>query len=403
MDTEKRICSLSRCCRENVDSIDELTCTCKAPISFELQKSELRVREGYGHLSPLGNSEALKEFVLFSDPSCTAFKSFRSEAALSFQPTPKGFLWSGSLLTYREPAKKAGYLQRASSSLRLLLDSSAATISHGLGSFRCSQDARRELAILDPQTRLWSVKTAIPDPGTDFYQLGIRNHVIQPFGFYMLANRHTGRVKIFAGSFGNGNAIECGTRSKRWISRDHYDAFADRSSLLIWKPTKFNESGVPCDGKWIEISVLGNGHELRPNADEPGLPLDDSNWNTLVDYTVIYNNGVCFLWRGQCEKKKQVRVSTLFLEGLVCPVTLDRIPINHLNLPFEPRQAKTAISRVLPFLARPCETFRKDRPWFYSRCGFLSSNLVMSYHISKINCNLKSLQINAAYAEHPDH
>jgi hypothetical protein len=206
--------------------------------------------------------------------------------------------------------------------------------------------------------------TEIP---TDFHSLKIKgfplatHDLYQTSGFRVLLYREGGGCRLFAG---------CTKRSKIklknahviWETKTGIDAFFE-PKLLMWKPAA---------KKWYQVSMLGILYEFDPvtNACKKTSCPD----NVMEDKSIIVCGSLVYLWT--------VTDQPIEPEPWLCPITLEEIPMSHMNQDIKPCDCKMSL------FGKNCAEVSNDlmnnRPWYFTGCGH-----VFSFHkglTSKHSC-----------------
>ena len=338
--------------------------------AYERQKSILKpISCTYGQLIPIGNLEAQVEFAAFSGRHLNQPDNVGTGLHLTVQRNPTG-LTLGHKVVY----KAKGGIKHKVEQLKSWIkgDKKVSNVPKAIMTF---SNSRKYPCVIQP---------CQVDSNSDLYQIGIKKKTkwvkekavakYKTLNFRLSCDRSTHQVKIYAGAFDKNGSLVC-------HADDMYfeDAFCRPSDVLVWKPHAFDKNGVPTQGRWAELSVNGNAYELRTEFNRPGprryeYSFSSTTWNELTDYSLIYSNGICFLWRVNPDPPSPVLSS----DEICCPVTLELISTR--NLATRICQKTIEKSHLSDVYARVHEKkireMLSERPWFFSGCGHVFSDFV---------------------------
>ena len=226
--------------------------------------------------------------------------------------------------------------------------------------------------------------------------------------FRLLCDRTSGQVKVYAGKVSIHSTIHLSSDCIKWYRPDgSVDGFV-KHPLLLWHPTS---------QKWTEISVLGFGYEPQTSAtSKSGTQVEVSTFtNTLTDGCLIYSAGTTFLWKGG-EKVQGFEKQLLdYLSRLTCPVTLDYIPCAFVSEPIGKCTCNTShwltwktltwktLSNILlkKVHRRNLIEKYKQRPWFFSSCGYITHHQLHNLTIDTSTLTIKITQVTV-YVQHAE-
>ncbi|KAI8903302.1 hypothetical protein EDD86DRAFT_278707 [Gorgonomyces haynaldii] len=306
--------------------------------SYESQKSYLKpLQNTFGTLYPIGNVNQEASFCLFSARDLSSPDIQGSSLTLTFQREPTGF----GLSDIQE--HKSLVLRKPFSLLQKWLAKPSQI-----------HTVPKRLIVMNGKS-IQSIRKCEPCLDFDMYQVGMmKSKKIKPkskpeyhtFDFRVHCSRSDSKCYLFGSKFNHkGDLTVNGLRSGQ------EDGLAKHSGVLLWRPLSYDDNGVPTHGRWTEISAFGRPFELRTNPKSCGRsiydpPLSSLPANQLLDYSVIYNQGICFLWRAPTKlsppRPLQVPVD-ISQDEICCPVTLDVIPTDSLTRSV--KRSSTAVSR----------------------------------------------------------
>ena len=145
---------------------------------------------------------------------------------------------------------------------------------------------------------------------------------------------------------------------------------------------------------WTQVSAKGGVWSI-PDAlySTPASKLEGKGGNVLVDGCLLYSRGTTYLFKsggnGGVDRNSTARFDE-WMEGLVCPVTLEKVPTQTMHVPLEGCVCSSSCSSPFSFTARISSIFAEGgflrktwkkimrkrvrerflgRPWVFSDCG----------------------------------